>query len=565
MNSKAQLQQKKQIIDDQISEIEKSMGISTDVAFSRYVYSVLFQTEFDDSGFDSDSVDGSDDRQFDLIHIEEDDGQATVHLVQVKNSGFKGTSILQMREGLDWIFKYPEEEYKTLTNEDLVIKIGEIRDLIRGPFGKRKLNVKIYYAANSIDEPSPNYKKEIEVTKSKFKNEGFQEFEFYSLGANELVDKESQNKKAQKKIKDEDLPIEYDIHNKSVIHFESGGIRAAICTVKGIHLAELVKNHVDVIFEENVRKFLGVNRKVNREILKTSQDNTQAEYFWFYNNGITITCDRFEVIEQVPCVRLNGIQIVNGGQTSLTLVEAHNAGNLQDDVSLLVKIYETQDRTIVDKITLTTNNQNAVSSRDLRSNDSLQLNLSSLFGARNYYYERKPREFERLSRPEKQRVISNEKVGQAYLSVVEKKPATAMAQKSKIWSDFYEDIFSSEVETLLAAYLLYQQCYQMNKQLQKDTSITGVESAIAKYGHFHVARLVGYYELGNWENCDPSKLRNFSTRIENAPNSLQKSYNNAIQKLKPIVQELSDQDLYQVMNTFKSSTIEKKLDNLTSK
>ena len=40
MNNKAQLQQNKQIIDDQISEIEKSMEISEGVAFLRYVYSV---------------------------------------------------------------------------------------------------------------------------------------------------------------------------------------------------------------------------------------------------------------------------------------------------------------------------------------------------------------------------------------------------------------------------------------------------------------------------------------------------------------------------------------------
>ena len=568
MNSKAQLNQKKQVIDDQIAEIQESMGISEEVAFLRYVYSVLFNTVHDNPDFDSDLIDGGDDKQFDLIHIEENDRQATVHLVQVKNSGFKGTPIVQMRDGLDWIFKKPEQRYKNIKNKDLVVKIGEIRGLIEGPFGKRKLSVKIYYVAKSDTKRiSRGYQKEVDDTKADFANYGFQEFEFSSWGISELIAKENQNIKNERQTEDEDLPIEYDENNKSVIHFESGGIRAAICTVKGIHLAELVKKYVDVIFEENVRNFLGVNRKVNREILKTAQDSTQSGYFWFYNNGITITCDSFEILEPVPCVRLNGIQIVNGGQTSLTLVQALDEGNLQNDVSLLVKIYETQDRTIVDKITLTTNNQNAVSSRDLRSNDTLQLTLMTLFKNRNYYYERKPRDFKDkdLSREEKQKIISNEKVGQAYLSVVEKKPAIAMSQKSKIWSDFYEDIFSSEVERLLAAYLLYQQCYQMNKQLQKKASTTGIESAIAKYGHFHVARLVGYYELGNWEKCDLSKLENLSNQIEQAPESLQASYDQAIQELKPIVQGLSDQDLSRVMNTFKSSAIEKELDNLTSK
>ena len=165
-----------------------------------------------------------------------------------------------MREGLDWIFKYSEEKYKTITNQDLVIKIGDIRELIGGLFGKSKLNVKIYYASNSIDEPSPNYKKEVADTKTKFQNEGFQEFEFYSFGPQELIDKENKNEKI-KKIISQDLLIEYDDHNKSVIHFQSREVKAAICTVKGVNLAELVKKHDDVILEENVRNFLGVNHK----------------------------------------------------------------------------------------------------------------------------------------------------------------------------------------------------------------------------------------------------------------------------------------------------------------
>ena len=227
----------------------------------------------------------------------------------------------------------------------------------------------------------------------------------------------------------------------------------------------------------------------------------------------------------------------------------------------MVKVYETQNSKIVDKITLTTNNQNAVSSRDLRSNDSLQLNLSKLFSAREYYYERKPREFQSLSGKEKQNVISNEKVGQAYLAVVEKKPALAMAQKAKIWSDFYEDIFCSDVQRLLAAYLVYIHCHRMNKQLSKITSTRGIRNAIAKYGHFHLARLIGYYEMGgDWKNCSNSRLTIFSNKLKKNPNSLRKSYNKALKVLVPIVKTLSGEDLSQIMNTFKSNSIEKKLD-----
>ena len=45
---------------------------------------------------------------------------------------------------------------------------------------------------------------------------------------------------------------------------------------------------LDRLYEKNVRRFLGVNRKVNRAI-RTTLDN-EPEHFGLYNNGITIVC-----------------------------------------------------------------------------------------------------------------------------------------------------------------------------------------------------------------------------------------------------------------------------------
>ena len=63
-----------------------------------------------------------------------------------------------MRDGLDWVFKKPERKYKNLPNADLAIKIGEIRDLVGGPFGHRKLDVRVYYVAKGNADIASNPK-----------------------------------------------------------------------------------------------------------------------------------------------------------------------------------------------------------------------------------------------------------------------------------------------------------------------------------------------------------------------------------------------------------------------
>src|SRR5947207_10525177 len=99
----------------------------------------------------------------------------------------------------------------------------------------------------------------------------------------------------------------------------------------------------------------------------------------------------------------------------MTLHEAYRKGKLSEKTKVLFKIFANKDKKFVDRITLTTNSQNAVSDRDLRSNDELQRSLQELFGSRGYFYERKPRMFKDhpLTRSEKKKVVSNEKVGQA--------------------------------------------------------------------------------------------------------------------------------------------------------
>jgi hypothetical protein len=73
---------------------------------------------------------------------------------------------------------------------------------------------------------------------------------------------------------------------------------------------------LDLIYQKNVRRYLGSNNKINKEMQNTILNN--PEDFCLYNNGITMVVDDFEERENLNYY-LNEPFIVNGCQTSRTI------------------------------------------------------------------------------------------------------------------------------------------------------------------------------------------------------------------------------------------------------
>lgn len=555
---------RRQMIEDRISHIAAQLDVSKDIAFMRLTYALLFNTSYDDPDFETDLVDGGGDKQVDIIHIEQVDEQAVVSIVQVKNtSSYKGTVVVQMRDGLDWIFERPEEQYSKLTNQDLARHIKDIRD-ITGSIGSKKLTIRIYYVAKgNTNALSPDFKQEIENTNSIYKSGNhFKEFSFSVWGVDELVNQIETLEHAARKV-DIDIPIRKEWEVPSYAIYYAGEIKALLCTVEAKAIAEIVDKHVNDIFEENVRTFLGDRKSVNSRIYETCRDDQEAVHFWFYNNGVTATCDDFDVAHnaQPAIVKVKNMQIVNGCQTSMTLRKAWKDGVLSNNTMILLKLYETSNKDFVDQITLTTNSQNAVTNRDLSSNDLLQRHLEDLFKSRGYYYERKPRMYESLSRSERRKVISNEKLAQAHLAISEKIPALAMAQKSKVWSnEYYNTIFSAPIQALLSSFLVYKYCVDRRKD-KPVTSVSSLDQSLKKYGLFHLARILMSLELGeNWKALSIENLQQFIKKIEDDPDTLNNNYTIAVDILRKVVSGLMEGDTTRLINIFKSSEIQQRID-----
>jgi hypothetical protein len=176
------------------------------------------------------------------------------------------------------------------------------------------------------------------------------------------------------------------------------GLTSYLATIEASSLAEVYAEHGERVFARNVRGFLGFDKDatkgVNNAIKRTLE--AESEYFWYFNNGITIVCDDAapEKIEGKYHLTIRNGQIINGQQTTRVL-HAH-AGKRKAFV--LVKAIEIprtsedeqrQHRKIVDAIVGATNKQNKVSLADLRSNDEEQLRLERALRDRYYVYSRR--------------------------------------------------------------------------------------------------------------------------------------------------------------------------------
>jgi hypothetical protein len=209
-------------------------------------------------------------------------------------------------------------------------------------------------------------------------------------------------------------------------------------------------------FEDNVRVYLKQRTKINRNIKETALSDERHRFF-YYNNGITITCDKFKYDQRrAPIVEIENIQVVNGSQTLHALFEAFKEDtSCLDDIDLLVRIYETENDQLTTRIAEYTNSQNPVSSRDIRAIDYMQIKLEVELNSKGYFYERKKNQFN--YKPKKLR-IDAEKAGQVLMAFYNELPSEAKNNKSTIFSDKYDDVFNDQINAskLLLPFLLYE-------------------------------------------------------------------------------------------------------------
>lgn len=513
---------------------------------------------------EADVTEGGQDKQVDVMTFVEAPDHATVFIIQAKHTdSFSSNALIGLHNGLEWVVNRRRADVGELTNVAFKDKIIEYRSLVNS-LGPSNIEVAVRFATyGHTAEISDEFKQELRGILAEFDNGTFERFSCEPVGADELVALMERQEKHERRI-DAEIRIRYDTNNPSLIKYFSEDLQGLVCSVPASEIARLVNEDPEgAIFDMNVRRFLGMRGGVNRDIQGTCTNADDSHLFWFLNNGITIVCDELDAVTDPDNahIKMKNMQIVNGCQTATTLALAQNAETLARDVRVVVRVYETKDTSLVDKIVLTTNNQNRISNRDLRSNDQVQRDFERGFAIHDYYYERKPGQFSDQE-VDQARILPNELIGQAYLAVVLKKPSDARTRKYKVWGEHYERIFADRVvEPYITSALLVRAATGWVRDQGLADHVDDTRRGIAKRGVFHLSRIAAYKwrESDSW-SADEEELQRDLLLVQEDPGALAPHFESALDVLVELVE--GDEDMLSDIDVALKSTL---LDSLIDK
>ena len=261
--------------------------------------------------------------------------------------------------------------------------------------------------------------------------------------------------------------------------------------VPGLMLAKLFKKFQSQLLEGNIRCFLSAKGKVNKAIRSTIISK-EPERFFTYNNGIAVVANSVTLSPDGHYITsFDGFQIVNGGQTTVSLCNAYIKGEAPE--GNLEKIYVPMKLTVlnfnldeiedpellqqrkdeyndlVQKIARSSNWQNPTKEADFFSNDPFHRDMERLSllvenqtppkpGEVNgtfWFYERSAHRHEQstfnmtkskrdqwLKLHPKNQVITKEKLG-VYFNTVELLPYSVCKGPVNNW-----ELFSSKIVEL---------------------------------------------------------------------------------------------------------------------
>lgn len=277
-------------------------------------------------------------------------------------------------------------------------------------------------------------------------------------------------------------------------------VRVFIGKVAVSEVARIMDSHGDRLLDRNIRRYLGLHgNRVNEAIQRTLTDARERPNFFFYNNGVTLICERFDfnaLQSENHIVRVEGLQIINGGQTSKTIQATFAAAQQPlfppgaEDAHVLVRLYQVPKDAgpSVQTITYAINSQNPVDLKDLRSGDDRQKKLEMSMRDLGFDYRR-----QRSEGAVTPKDISVGTAAEAVLSVWRQHPQRAKFRQGELFDKSYEDIFTSDLnatQVVLAVML-----FRIAENKRKRPPATAPE--FVRYASNFIAMLMGRYLLAD--------------------------------------------------------------------
>ena len=423
-------------------------------------------------------TEGGNDAGVDGLHIGEvDDGEFTVSIFQGKykikdlrgEANFPENGVQKAVNTIGTLF---DPAKQIVLNDKIAPKVEEIRSFVRDGLIP---NVRVVLCNNG--------KKWTDQAQNWIDQSGFHKDQVEWVHWNhDMIVSVLQKKKAV----DDSLRL----HGKAVIE-DFNYRRVLIGKVSVTEIAELFNRHNDLLLERNIRRYLGLHsNRVNFDIHNTLIDPQRRNNFYFFNNGITMICRKFRhnaLQGENYQLKLESLQIINGGQTCKTIQQTLNNPDLfsqYDGVYVLIRIYELadDDKEFVRDITYATNSQNPVDLKDLRSNDDIQRRLE--LGIQDLEYTYKRQREEGRSGPQ---VVTNSIVAESVLAIWRLSPHQAKFRRREHFGALYNQIFEdlNAAQALLAVLI-----FRFVENLRKRPETEKPQEFIPYASHF-IAMIVG--------------------------------------------------------------------------
>lgn len=424
-------------------------------------------------------TDGGNDAGVDGLNVGEvEDGEFLVTIFQGKYkikdlSGEANFPENGVQKAVDTVQVLFDPYRKVSLNQKIAPKIEEIRSLIRDAYIP---NVRVILcnngaqwtaqAGNWIEEAKKNYGDKVD---------------FVHFNHDSIVNILQRSKKVDTTLALSGQAIVEDMNYMRVL--------VGRVSVQEIH--RLFNDHGDKLLERNIRRYLGLHtNRVNTAIHDTLCDPQKSDKFYFYNNGITVVCDKFDynAFQKADYkVQLKNMQVINGGQTCKTIQETLNSvatHGIGESAYVMIRIYQLAEmhQDFVQDITYATNSQNPVDLRDLRSNDDIQKQLEIGISDLGYTYKRQREEGGGGSN-----VVTSSIVAESVLAIWRQRPHQAKFRRKEHFGKLYEDIFKnlSAAQALLAV-LMFR---AVENERKRPTSLTPPD--FLPYASHYISMLTG--------------------------------------------------------------------------
>jgi hypothetical protein len=334
-------------------------------------------------------VGGPGDKSVDAVYV--DDESRCVFVVQGKfrqtiGGASEGRSDVMAFAGLADVLYGPIEvfdEYKTKCDALVAERLKQARERIQ----KRRYRLQLHYV--TLGKCSVQLRREAEAH---VKRDSERRGELRLFDGEQVLNVLSDYLDGvAPPIPTLDLPFET---SGAINRFDrQTGIDSWVFTMRGQDVGDLYKRAGIRLFARNVRGFLQ-DTEINVAMQTTLA--TEPEYFWYFNNGVTMVCDEAEKVQTKgrEILQVHNPQVINGQQTTRVLEEAARS----TASSVLVRVIQipraskdgdSQFDMLVSRIVQATNWQNAIKASDLMSNDRMQVAIERELRKVGYQYLRK--------------------------------------------------------------------------------------------------------------------------------------------------------------------------------